>query len=173
MATIYPILLTPFGEQEAQAVLNQVREGQELQTFSELLWDDNVRISRNVAWVFTKTTPEEILLLLPYQNRLIDGAMQSENSSQRRLFLNLLERLPMLEEDLRTDFLDFCLERMQALEEYPGIQSVSMKLAYRMCSFYPELMEELHRTIQAMELDYYKPAVKCVARRILTNKLYK
>jgi hypothetical protein len=36
---------------------------------------------------------------------------------------------------------------------------------------YPELMDELKRTLEAMEIDYYKPAVKCVRSRILSGKL--
>ena len=75
------------------------------------------------------------------------------------------------EEDLRTDFLDFCFEHMMDVEEFPGIQSVCMKLAFRMCKFYPELMDELKRTLEAMEIDYYKPAVKCVRSRILSGRL--
>ena len=77
----------------------------------------------------------------------------------------------MDKDDLRTDFLDFCFEHMMDVEEYPGIQSVCMKLAFHMCSFYPELMDELKRTLEAMEIDYYKPAVKCVRNRILNGKL--
>ena len=46
-----------------------------------------------------------------------------------------------------------------------------MKLAFRMCSFYPELMDELKRTLEAMEIDYYKPAVKGVRSKILNDKL--
>ena len=46
-----------------------------------------------------------------------------------------------------------------------------MKLAFRMCKFYPELMDELKRILEAMEIDYYKPAVKCVRNRILNGKL--
>ena len=89
----------------------------------------------------------------------------------RRLSLNIVERLEMSEDDLRTDFLDFCFEHMIDVEEFPGIQSVCMKLAFRMCKFYPELMDELKRTLEAMEIDYYKPAVKCVRSRILSGKL--
>ena len=37
--------------------------------------------------------------------------------------------------------------------------------------FYPELMDELKRTLKVMEIDYYKPAVKCVRNRILNGKL--
>ena len=71
------------------------------------------------------------------------------------------------EEDLRTDFLDFCFEHMVSIEEFPGIQTLCMKLAYRMCSFYPELMGEMKRTLDAMEIEYYKPAVKSLRNRIL------
>ena len=108
--------------------------------------------------------------------------MQTDNSSVRRLSLNVIERLwvgerssemrlELAEEDLRTDFLDFCFEHMMDVEEFPGIQSVCMKLAFRMCKCYPELMDELKRTLKAMEIDYYKPAVKCVRNRILNGKL--
>ena len=98
-------------------------------------------------------------------------AMQTANSSVRRLSLNIVERLEMSEEDLRTDFLDFCFEHMIDVGEFSGIQSVCMKLAFRMCKFYPELMGELKRTLEAMEIDYYKPAVKCVRNKILNGKL--
>ena len=36
---------------------------------------------------------------------------------------------------------------------------------------YPELMDELKRTLEAMEIDYYKPAVKGVRSKILSGKL--
>ena len=85
--------------------------------------------------------------------------------------MNVIERLKISEEDLRTDFLDFCLEHMVSLNEFPGIQSLSMKLAFRMCEFYPELMEELKRILQAMDIGYYRPAVKGVRNKILSGKL--
>jgi hypothetical protein len=72
---------------------------------------------------------------------------------------------------LQTEFLDFCLEHMLDVEELPGVQAICMKLAYRMCMFYPELMEELKRTLQAMAIEYYKPAVKCARNRILNQRL--
>jgi len=86
------------------------------------------------------------------------------------LTLNIIERLTLEEDDLRTDFLDFCFEHMVSVEEFPGIQTLCMKLAYRMCTFYPELMDELKRTLEAMEIDYYKSAVKCLRKRILSGR---
>ena len=134
-------------------------------------FSENYLVARSALWGLTKASKEELSQLQVILDKFIDQAMRTENSSVRRLSLNVVERLKMSEDDLRTDFLDFCFEHMMDVEEYPGIQSVCMKLAFRMCKFYPELMDELKRTLEAMEIDYYKPAVKCVRNRILNGKL--
>jgi Zn finger protein HypA/HybF involved in hydrogenase expression len=136
----------------------------------QYVFDSNYRVARSALWGLTKATNEELSELQAIINKLIDQAMQTENSSVRRLTLNIIERLKMDEDDLRSDFLDFCFEHMVSVEEFPGIQTLCMKLAYRMCTFYPELMDELKRTLEAMEIDYYKPAVKCLRKRILSGR---
>ena len=136
-----------------------------------LMFNQDYRVARSALWGLTKAHKEELSQLQVILNEFINQAMQTDNSSVRRLSLNIVERLEMYEDDLRTDFLDFCFDHMINVEEFPGIQSVCMKLAFRMCSFYPELMDELKRTLEAMEIDYYKPAVKCVRNRILNGKL--
>ena len=133
-------------------------------------FDSDYRVARSALWGLTKATDKELSALQVLLNELIEQAMHTDNSSVRRLSLNIIERLNMNEDDLRTDFLDFCFEHMVSIEEFPGIQTLCMKLAYRMCTFYPELMDELKRTIEAMEIDYYKPAVKCLRKRILSGK---
>ncbi len=59
---------------------------------------------------------------------------------------------------------------MVSIEEFPGVQTLCMKLAYRMCSFYPELMDELKLTLETMAIEYYKPAVKGLRQRILSGR---
>ena len=61
---------------------------------------------------------------------------------------------------------------MVSIKEYPGVQTVCMKLAFRMCKLYPELMDELKRTIEEMEIAYYKPAVNSMRNKILSGKYY-
>ena len=141
--------------------------------YNEYIFNNDYRVARSALWGITKAKKEELSQLQIILNKIIDQAMQTENSSVRRLSLNIIERLEMHEEDLRTDFLDFCFEHMTDIEEFPGIQSVCLKLAYRMCKFYPELMDELKRTLEAMEIDYYKPAVKSVRSKILSGKIEK
>lgn len=128
-------------------------------------------VARNALWVLTKANKKELAPLHELLPSLINQAMQTKNSSIRRLTLYIIERQKMTEDDLRTDFLDFCFEQMLNIAEPPAIQAVCMKLAHRMCRFYPELTDELKRTLETMETDYYKPAVKCVRRRILSKKL--
>ena len=161
-----------FSEGGAQEIYQEVEASGDFLGFARrYAFSEDYRVARSALWGLTKASKEELSQLQVILNKVIDQAMQTDNSSVRRLSLNIVERLELNEEDLRTDFLDFCFEHMMDVEEFPGIQSVCMKLAFRMCSFYPELMDELKRTLEAMEIDYYKPAVKCVRNRILSGKL--
>ena len=161
-----------FSEGGAQKIYQEVKASGDFLGFARhYAFSQDYRVARSALWGLTKASKEELSQLQVILNEFIDQAMQTGNSSVRRLSLNIVERLELNEEDLRTDFLDFCFEHMIDVEELPGIQSVCMKLAYRMCKFYPELMDELKRTLEAMEIDYYKPAVKGVRNKILSGKL--
>ena len=172
MAITSERLRKTFSEGGAQEIYQDVKAERDFLGFARrYVFDNDYRVARSALWGLTKATDEELSALQVILNELIDQAMQTKNSSVRRLTLNIIERLKMEEDDLRTDFLDFCFEHMVSFEELPGIQTLCMKLAYRMCRFYPELMDELKRTIEAMEIDYYKPALKGLRKRILNGKL--
>ena len=161
-----------FSEGGAQEIYQEVKASGDFLGFARrYAFSEDYLVARSALWGLTKANKVELSQLQVILNELINQAMQTENSTVRRLSLNIVERLEMSEDDLRTDFLDFCFDHMIDVEEFPGIQSVCMKLAFRMCKFYPELMDELKRTLEAMEIDYYKPAVKCVRSRILSGKL--
>ena len=161
-----------FSEGGAQEIYQEVKASGDFIGFArQYAFSEDYRVARSALWGLTKASREELSQLQVIRDEFINQVMKTNNSSVRRLSLNIVERLKMSEDDLRTDFLDFCFDHMMDVEEYPGIQSVCMKLAFRMCTFYPELMDELKRTLEAMEIDYYKPAVKCVRNRILSGKL--
>ena len=161
-----------FSEGGAQEIYQEVKASGDFLGFArQYAFSQDYRVARSALWGLTKARKEELSQLQVILNEFIDQAIRTENSSIRRLSLNIIERLEMNEEDLRTDFLDFCLDHMTDVEEFHGVQAVCMKLAYRMCKFYPELMDELKRTLEAMDIDYYKPAVKCARSRILNGKL--
>lgn len=172
MPIIEEKLRQTFSEGGAQEIYQDVKASDDFLGFAHrYAFSQDYLVARSALWGLTKASKAELSQLQEILDKFIDQAMQTDNSSVRRLSLNIVERLEMNEEDLRTDFLDFCLDHMIDVEEFPGIQSVCMKLAFRMCKFYPELMDELKRTLETMEIDYYKPAVKCVRNRILNGKL--
>ena len=160
-----------FSEGGAQEIYQEIKAKGDFLGFAQrYAFDTDYRVARTALWGLTKAKDEELSELKVIYNELIDQAMQTENSSVRRLTLNIIEKLKMDEDDLRTDFLDFCFEHMVSIEEFSGTQTLCMKLAFRMCTFYPELMDELKRTLEAMEIEYYKPAVKCLRKRILSGR---
>ena len=171
MAMTSERLRLTFSEGGAQDIYREVRATDDFLGFARrYVFDKKYRVARSALWGLTKATDEELSVLQVLLNELIDQAMNTDNSSVRRLTLNIIERLTLEEDDLRTDFLDFCFNHMLNLEEPSGIQSICMKLACRMCRFYPELMDELRRTLEGMEIEYYKPAIKCIRKRILNGR---
>lgn len=172
MAITRERLRQTFSEGGAQEIYQEIKSTGDFLSFArQYVFCEDYLVARSALWGLTKASNDELSQLQVILNELIDQAMNTGNSSVRRLTLNIIERLDMMEDDLRTDFLDFCFEHMISIEVLPGIQSLCMKLAFRMCKFYPELMDELKRTLESMEIDYYKPAVKCVRNRILSGKL--
>lgn len=160
-----------YSEGEALAIYKEVKaKGDFIGFCLRFMHDEDYQVARNALWGLTKASKQELSQLEPIKDKLINLAMSTDNSSVRRLSLNLVERLKMEEEEVRTDFLDFCFDHMTDINEFPGIQSLCMKLACRMCSFFPELMGELRRTVETMEIDYYKPAVKGMRSKILKGK---
>ena len=166
------ILFAIKNEVDAQAVYREVKRSGDFLGFTrQYMHSDDERVARNAFWSLTKATDKELSQLQTILNELMDLALTTPSSSVRRLSLNIIERLKMEEDDLRTDFLDFCLEHMADADELPGIQSISMKLAYRMCKFYPELLAEFKATLESMEPEFFKPAVNCVRNKILRGRL--
>ena len=160
-----------FGEKEAQAVYREVRAGNAYVDFARrFAHSEDHRVARNALWALTKASDKELAQMQGMLHELIDLALSTESSSVRRLSLNIVERLKLEEDDLRTDFLDFCLAHMVDVQEFPGIQTLCMKLAYRMCGFYPELRGEFMCTLESMQAEYYKTAVKCLRKKIMGGK---
>lgn len=171
MAITRERLQQTFSEGGAQEIYRAVKaEGDFVGFARRYVFDGDYRVARSALWGLTKANDEELSVLHEMMGELINLAMHTENSSVRRLTLNVIERLPMSVDDLPTDFLDFCFEHLLNLGELPGIQAVCAKLAFRMCKFYPELMDELKRSLEGMQIEYYKPAVKSIRNRILNGK---
>lgn len=157
---ILQVLRSSLGGAEVRALAKEVS----CALLLPLLYDEDSRVARNAAWVLTHK-PITQIRTLPY-NDLIDLIMATPDTSLRRLTLNLVEKQEITEESMRTDFLDFCLLHMHLPDEPPGVQSLCMKLAHRMCLPYPELLHEFYETLSLMQPEDCKPGMKQLIKKI-------
>lgn len=132
-----------------------------------MMRSDDPTTSRNAAWVMTHKSDSQIAQLP--QDQLIDIILATPLVALRRLCLNLVERQPIDPDEMRADFLDFCLEHMVSLDEPSGVQALCMKLAHRMCSFYPELQHEFQETLRLVHTEHYKPGLTHLIKKLKTT----
>lgn len=136
----------------------------------DLLFNDDKRISDNAAWVMTHLPKTADTFLNERQGSLINEAMHTTSPSKRRLIMNLLERTTFTREQIRTDFLDFCLKTIVSNEPI-GIRSLAIKLAYTQCIHYPELHTEFDNTLKMMDTTALPPALKHIRGKMLGRRL--
>lgn len=137
------------------------------ETLYALMFDADKRLSENAAWILTHLPKAANPWIATKRDELIREAMQTQSTTKCRLCLNLLERLDYAQDDIRTDFLDFCLERAVSPAYQPGIQSLCMKIAYKMCRHYPELSEELKSLLESVEPEYFSAGTRYAWKTVL------
>lgn len=136
------------------------------QELYELLFDSDDKIAYQAAWVFTHFNLTENKWLYDKQDELIDEVLKCTHPGKRRLLLNILLRQTITQPP-RTDFLDFCLDRMMSKQELPGVHSLCMKLAYEMCYPIPELLSELRSSLEIMEPAMLSAGTRTARKNVL------
>ncbi|MDL2251450.1 hypothetical protein LJC12_01205 [Odoribacter sp. OttesenSCG-928-J03] len=131
-----------------------------------LLFDSDDFIAYQAAWVMTHFSTQENRWLFDKQNELIDEVLVCRHAGKRRLLLNLLYKQPVAD-PFRSDFLDFCMERMISREELPGVQALCMKLAYELCRTIPELLREFQLMLEIMDPDMLEISRRTVRKNLL------
>ena len=83
-----------FSEGGAQEIYQEVKSTGDFLGFArQYVYSQDYRVARSALWGLTKASKDELSQLQVILNELIDQAMQTENSSVRRLSLNIVERL--------------------------------------------------------------------------------
>ncbi|MDE7126098.1 MAG: hypothetical protein K2O12_06435 [Muribaculaceae bacterium] len=115
-----------------------------------LVYHTDDRISYNALWVISHFSADDMEWLYPERNALIEFVLSAVHVGKKRLALTLLERQAISKEDVRTDYLDFCLSKINSNEPY-SIRVLCLKQSFALCKFYPELMVELESEIDLMQ----------------------
>ena len=116
-----------------------------------LLSDTDRRVANNAAWVLSCSDGKVMRFLLRYQNQLIDLLIGTKDKSSSRMLFSILRRQTFEKSNLRTDFLDFCLNEIINSNQAIAIRAHAIYVSYSLCKAYPELLNELFMTLQMLE----------------------
>lgn len=109
------------------------------------------RVSFNALWVMSHLGPAGRGWLLDKHDHLVRMAIEASDSLRLRLVLGLLVDQPFGRDSVNADFLDFCLAKISSTSEKPAVRAASVKLAFAMCSHWPELLGELGGVLQLLD----------------------
>ena len=81
-----------FSEGGAQEIYQEVKASSDFLGFAHrYVFSEDYLVARSALWGLTKASKEELAQLQVILNELINQAMQTENSSVRRLSLNIIK----------------------------------------------------------------------------------
>lgn len=129
--------------------------------------DSDRRVATNALWVFQHFAKADNKWLYAKHDDLIDHCLAMSDATKLRLTLSLLLRQPFEEPQVRTDFIDYCLDHLTDARQPYAIRSQCMKLAYLQMRYWPELLEELKRTLELVARNPMSPAIKSAWRQIM------
>lgn len=133
----------------------------------QLTLDNDRRVATNALWVFTHFALADNEWLYAKHDQLIDRCLNEKDATKLRLMLNLLLRQPYTEEDIRTDFIDFCLMKLTDPKSPYAVRAQCIKLAYEQMRYWPELLNELRQTLEMISCEPLSPGLRSAWRQVM------
>ena len=133
----------------------------------QLTLDNDHRVAVNALWVFTHFALADNVWLYAKHDQLTDRCLNEKDATKLRLMLNLLLRQPYTEEDIRTDFIDFCLMRLTDPKSPYAVRAQYIKLAYEQMRYWPELLNELRQTLEMISCEPLSPGLRSAWRQVM------
>lgn len=156
-----------FHMEDIQAILCEIRYNEtRREELYRLIYDEDDIVAYQALWVCSHFSVSGQTWLQEKQNELIEEVLACPHAGKRRILLQLLEK-QSYQQTPRVDFLDFCLEHMLAVQELPGVQSLCIKLACKLCRPFPELLQEFKAMLELADRNSLSAATKSVIRNTL------
>ncbi len=127
---------------------------------------DNEKASWRAAWACEKLCEIAPELFMDKRSEMMQLAITQKNDSKKRLLLSMLYDLP-LKDVFSTNFLNTCLDWMFSPKESIGVQALSIRMAYKLCEYEPELLPELQLYLESAETEYMSTGVKTTVKNVL------
>lgn len=134
-----------------------------------MLWhfvrSDDRRTSVNALWVMTHLPEADAEWLLSLRDEMIDMLLTEMGTSKKRMLLQLLREQEYDAYDIRTDFLDYCMSKINSECEPYAVRCFSIYTAFKMCRHFPELLAELDEHLDMMRYQTLSPGLRSALRQ--------
>lgn len=121
--------------------------------------------SVNAIWAMTHLPETNAEWLASLRNDMIDMLLVETDTGKKRMLLQLLRDQEYDADDIRTDFLDYCMSKINSECEPYAIRCFSIYVAYKMCRHFPELLAELEEHLDMMQYQPLSPGLKSALRQ--------
>ena len=133
----------------------------------QFTFDEDDRVAFNALHALSHFDLANNEWLYSKHDNLIDRVMKEKHVGKCRLMLNLLLRQPFDEEDIRTDFIDYCLMRLTDPKSPYAVRAQCIKLAYEQMKYWPELLNELRQTLEMISCEPLSPGLRSAWRQVM------
>ncbi|MDE6095341.1 MAG: hypothetical protein K2G52_04055 [Muribaculaceae bacterium] len=121
--------------------------------------------SVNALWSMTHLPETDAECLMLLRNEMIDMLLVETDTGKKRMLLQLLRDQEYCADDIRTDFLDYCLSKINSECEPYAIRCFSIYSAFKMCRHFPEMIAELEEHLDMMQYQTLSPGLKSALRQ--------
>lgn len=101
------------------------------------------------------------------QKYLIDLVLREKDTGKVRLILALLNRQKFYKDDINSEFLDYTINSILMNELPCAIRVLCMKISYKLCVNFKELLLELKETINLISNEYSSSGLLAAKKNIL------
>lgn len=134
-----------------------------------MLWgfarSDDRRTSVNALWTMTHLPETDVKCIVSLRDEMIDMLLAETDTGKKRMLLQLLREQEYAADDIRTDFLDYCLSKINSECESYAVRGYCIYAAYNMSRHFPELLSELEEHLDMMQYQPLSPGLKSALRQ--------
>ncbi|MDE6801458.1 MAG: hypothetical protein K2J06_01675 [Muribaculaceae bacterium] len=123
------------------------------------------RTGVNALWVMSHLPEGDAPWIVSLRDEMIDRLLNENDASKKRLLLELLRGQDYKADEIRTDFLDFCLSKINSEAEPYAVRCFCIYTVLKMCRHFPELISELEGHLDLMDYQELSPGLKSAVRQ--------
>ncbi|NDV64490.1 hypothetical protein [Bacteroides sp. 224] len=127
---------------------------------------EELKISWRALWACEKLAELHPDWFDSLKEEVIHKLLNCTHAGSKRILLSILYNLPVYK-PIPIPLLDYCFSHMLDMNESIGVQSLAIKMAYKICCVEPELLYELKLYLENAEPEYYSTGVKTCIRNTL------